>query len=134
MGFSEGRGDVCNRAEEDERVVLRGHKASTLPEAGGFVIDGVDHQSASSDQIRGLNTPLERVLDKAGPDPLPGPGFIRGKLTEEKARHGVRRLAGADRAWQDRRHYGGRRQTVVSNHAPSLVYDEYDGKTLLLIG
>lgn len=126
--------NVSNGAEQNEGIILRRHKASALPEASGLFIDGVDHQRSTADQSGRLNTALERVFDQTRTDPLACPSGIRGKLAEEKARDWIGRLAGADRTRHDRRNHGGRRQTIVSDHAPRLVNDENGGKTLLLIG
>lgn len=108
-------------------------KAAPLPELRSVVVDGIDHQGPSADQAGCLHTALERVFDQTGADPLPRPGFVRGKLTEEQTRNRIGRLSGADRARQDRGHNRRGRQTVIADNPPGLMHHENGGKALLLV-
>ncbi len=64
--------------------------------------------------------------------PIPCP--VRGKLTQQNARHRVRWLAGTDRARQAGGHNGGRRQAVIAHHTARRMDHHDHGKSLLLIG
>lgn len=127
-------GDGGDGAKQDESVVLRGRETSAFPELSRFVIDGVDHQGTPTDQSGGLDATLKGMFYQTCADTSPHPFRVRGKLTEEKTRNRIGWLPGADRARQDRRNDGGRRQAVIPDDAPRLVDDENRRETFLLIG
>lgn len=127
----------CNSrdgSEENERIVPGGHESASLPEPRSLVIDSIDHQGTTADQVCRLNAALKRMLHKTCADALPRPSDVCGKLAEKQAGNRIGRLPGADRAGQDCRDNGGWRQTVISDHAPGLMDNEDGGETLLLIG
>lgn len=133
-GFRQRCGDCSNRTKQDERVVPRWHETSALPELSRFVTDGVDHQRPTADQSCRLDASLKGMFHQTCADASPRPFRDRGKLAEEKTGHRIRRLPGTDRARQDRRNDGGRRQAVVADDAPGLVDDQNRRETFLLIG
>jgi len=133
-GVGKRGSDRRNRAEQNEWIALRRKEAPPLPELSGGVIDSVVHQCAAADQPCRMDAALEGMFDEAGLDSLPCAIGICGKLAEKEARNRVGRLAGADRTRQDRRHHGGRRQTIVSDNPTGIVNDKDGGKALLLIG
>lgn len=126
--------DCGDGAKQDERVVLRGREASALPELRRFVIDGVGHQRPPADQSGGLDATLKSMFHQTCADAYPHPFRVRGKLAEEKTGNRIGRLPGADRAREDRRDDGGRRQAVIPDDAPALMDDENRRETFLLIG
>lgn len=132
--FCKGSGNCCNRAEQDKRIILRWKESPPLPEPRGLLINGVDHQCAPANQLRGLNAALEGVFHQACADPQAGPLRIRRKLPEKEAGNRIGCLPCADRPGQDRRHDSGRRQPVISDHTPCLTNNEDCGEALFLIG
>lgn len=127
-------GDCGDRAKQDERIVLRGHETSALPELSRFLIDGIDHQRSATDQSSGLDASLEGMFHQTCTDASSRPLRVRSKLAEEKTGNGIGRLPGAYRARQDRRNDSGRRQAIISDDAPRLVDDENRRETFFLIG
>jgi hypothetical protein len=55
---SERGGDVADRTEQDERIILGHFKAAPLPELSGLAINRVDQLGPSADQRSGLNASL----------------------------------------------------------------------------
>lgn len=132
--FRQHCGDVGNRAQPDQRIVLRRNEASPLPELGSLVINSIDHQRPSANEASGLNTPLKGMLHQAGADPLSGPGRIRRKLTEKQAGNGIGRLSCTDSARQNRRDDPRRRQPIISDDAPRVMDNHDRREALFLIG
>lgn len=130
----QGSGDVFDRAEKDERVVLGGDEASSPPERGGFIVDGVDHERAAADETGGSDATLQRVLYQARPNSTSSPTDVGRELTQKQARHGIGRLAGADGPGQHIRHDGCRREAVIADDSSGLVDDQNRSKALLLVG
>ena len=126
-------GNVRDGSEENERIVFRGHKTPPAPELRGFVIDGVDHQGTPADQPCRMDAALERMFHQTCADALPYPSGVRCKLTEKQAGNGIGRLAGADRARQDRWQSGGGREAIISNDPPCLMHHENGRKAFLLV-
>jgi len=115
-------------------IIFGAQEAAPFPEQRRLLIDGINHQCPSPDERRSQDTSLQRVLDETGSDPLPRPSGIGGKLAEKKAGNGVGRLARADRTRHNRRHDGGRRQTIIAHDPSRLMDHENSGKAFLLIG
>lgn len=98
------------------------------------MIDCIDHQRSAADQSSGLDASLKGMFHQTCADASPRPFRVRRKLAEEKTGYRIGRLPGTDRARQDRRNDGGRRQAVIPNDAPGLLDDENRGETFFLIG
>ena len=127
-------GDVCDRPEKNQRIILGRDESASLPEFCGFHIDRMDDQSASTDQAGGGDAALQRVADKARSNSPPDPVLIGRKLSEKQAGNRIGRLPRADRSWQRRGQDGGRRETVIADHSIGLVNDEDRCKAFFLIG
>jgi hypothetical protein len=124
----------CRQSSGTARAgVSRGNEATPPPERRGFGIDGVDHESTTSDERR-RHDALEGVFQQPGSDPAPGPGNVRRELAEQQARHRIGRLAGADGSRQDVRNDRCGRKAVIADDTARLMHDQDSGETLLLVG
>jgi len=92
--------NIGDRPEEDQWIVFRGNEAASDPERSSFDVNRVDDQSATSNEARGRDTALQRMLEQAGANSLADPILIGRKLSEQQARDGVGRLTGSDRPRQ----------------------------------
>lgn len=88
--------DCGDGAKQDERIVLRGHETSALPELSRFLIDCIDHQRSATDQSSGLDASLKGMFHQTCTDASSRPLPVRRKLAEEKAGNRIGRLPGAD--------------------------------------
>ncbi len=85
------------------------------------MIDCIDHQRSTADQISGLDAPLKGMFYQTCADTSSRPFRVRRKLAEEKTGDRIGWLPGADRARQDCGNDGGRRQAVIPDDAPGLL-------------
>lgn len=126
-------GDIGNRAEEDQRIVLRGREATPEPEGGRLVIYRIHDERTPADKRSSRHATLERVLDQPRPDTFALPPFIRRKLAEQQTRNRIGRLSGSDRSRQPAWHDGGWGKAVIAHHAVLLVDDDNRRKAILLV-
>jgi hypothetical protein len=64
-----------------KRIVSRRQKASALPEAGGFHIDGVGQQCSPAEELRCGDAPLHGALDHARANAETGPTQVGRELS-----------------------------------------------------
>ena len=70
------------------------------PERGSFDVNRVDNQRTTSDEVCGRDAALQCVFEQACANSFANPVLIRRELPQQQARHGIGRLAGADRPRQ----------------------------------
>jgi hypothetical protein len=132
-GVTDRSGDVCDRAKQDHRIVLRPNEAAPLPKGGGFDIDGVDEQRSPTDQACSEHAALQGVFQQARPHSSANPTPIRRQLSQKQARYGGGRLSGTDGSRQGGRQDGGWCEAVIADHATGFMNDKHGRESLFLI-
>jgi hypothetical protein len=131
--FLQGRDDVVQLANQNQRVVRERNEIVPHPESRCVPIDGVHRYRPAGNQVVGVGATLERVDEERRSQSLSGPGPVDRELAKEKARHGIGRLTGPYRSGEDCRSEGGRRKPVVTDYTAGVVHDSYGRKPLFLV-
>jgi len=128
------RRSIRNRAEQNERVIPGGTEPRRSQNRAAPSSIVLTISARPPNQSRRVNATFERVLDQTCPDPLPRSPCIRGKLTRQQTRNGIRRLIGAYRTRHGGWRHGSRSQTVVVSDTPRLLDNRNSSESLLLVG
>lgn len=125
--------DVRDRPEQGERIILGRSETPSLPKPDCLVVDSSDHERTSPYELRGYHAPSQSMLDEPGSDATSAPTSVRRKLSQEQARHRVRRLAGPDRSWQRRGKNRGRSETVIGHDLMACMNHEHRREAFVLV-